>query len=234
MPANSVSTVTTFSWILYPYDHSLPVLYDEFVITAFRVFIEGNYIRIVLEEPSTPTRELEARQFAEKYTAELGRRLALPLRALTETEFASLPGWMDDGYSQMPNLQRIPRDPRWALRQARGKLLDSTDETLRRCYDYLQDADERSKESLSYLYKTIEAIENKLGGEGVAVAILNVEPALKRVKRLANASDRDERHAPTDPRCVRELTSSERDAALKDTRTVLRAYEMHLRATGQL
>jgi hypothetical protein len=88
---------------------------------------------------------------------------------------------------------------------------------------------EHLKEGLFYLYKVVDAIKNRLGGEKDAIAALkaigtlNIGTAYKNVKRLANESDRDERHAPRNPTTVRQTTAYERETAFEGTRAVLRA-----------
>lgn len=242
--ATNSAPVSTFSWFLHPSGQALSALdqlRDEFVVRAFRLVLCGDNLQLLLEGSSAMTREQEARQLAETYAKALARGLGQFLHLMTEQELGSLPAnASDDGSWQSAYGHRVSRDPRSALREARNALLASSNETLRSCYNYIQDAEERRKESLSYLYKAVEAIENRLGGEKDAIATLNavaiqnVGPAYKNVKRLANESDRDERHAPSDPTTIRQLTASEKEAAFEDTRTVLRAYEKYLRSTGQL
>jgi hypothetical protein len=241
MATHSAPTPTTFSWLLDPRSQSLPALRDEFVVRAFRLVLDGNELRLALEGSSAIRREQEARQLAETYAKALGRGLGPFLRLMTERELGSLPAYAsDDGSWQLPSVHRVPRDPRSAIREARNVLLASSDETLRSCYNYIQDAEEHPKESLFYLYKAVEAIQNRLGGEREAIAALNaiatlnIAPAFKNVKRLANESVRDERHAPSDPTMVQQVTASEKESALEDTRTVLRTYEKYLRSTGLL
>ena len=241
MATHSAPTPTTFSWLLDPCGQSLPALRAEFVVGAFRLVLDGNDLRLALEGSSAITREQEARQLAETYAKALGRGLAQFLRLMTEKELGSLPAYAsDDGSWQFPSGHRVPRDPRSALREARNVLLASSDETLRSCYNYIQDAEGHPKESLIYLYKAVEAIQNRLGGEKEAIAALNaiatlnVGPAFKNVKRLASEPVRDERHAPSDPTTVRQVTASQKESAFEDTRTVLRAYEKYLRSMGLL
>ncbi len=115
-----------------------------------------------------------------------------------------------------------------AIRRARNDLLGSEDHTLRRCYDYIQDAREREKESLFYLYKAIEAIEDKLGGERRAVELLSVGSDLKFVKRLANEPVRDERHAPKDADALQRPDRTDKAMARDCAIRILRAYEDYL------
>lgn len=149
MATHSAPTPTTFSWILDPCGQSLPALRDEFVVGAFRLVFDGNDLRLTIEGSSAITREREARQLAETYAKALERGRAQFLRLMTEKELGSLPAYAsDDGSWQLPSVPRVSRNPRSAIREARNVLLASSDETLRSCYNYIQDAEEHLKESL--------------------------------------------------------------------------------------
>ena len=231
---NPALNLTEFSWLLHPCGQALPWLRDEFAVGAFKLILNGDNLRLVLEGSQATTREHEAREVAETYVKALGPGLGF-LRLMSSEEFASLPAYAsDDGSAQFPHTRRVPRNPQFALRQARNKVLASGDPTLGSCYNYIQDAAEHPKNTMHYLYKATEAIERRFGSERATIKTLNVGPPLKNVKRLANEHDRDERHAPSDPTTIRDLTASEKDDAFEDTKKVVGAYENYLRSKGLL
>jgi hypothetical protein len=119
--------------------------------------------------------------------------------------------------------ERIDR----AIKEERGELVE--DETLRRCYDYLQAARRKQDESaLHELYKAVEAVEHRLGGESKAIEALKVEMEIKFVKRVANEGVKDARHAPKPDDLVQRVTGVEIGKATECTYTIVRAYERYL------
>ena len=70
------------------------------------------------------------------------------------------------------------------------------DETAKQIQIYYDHSLRQDDAALYYLYKVIESIENKFGGEAVGIAAVGEQVAWKAVKRLANESYRDARHAP--------------------------------------
>lgn len=106
---------------------------------------------------------------------------------------------------------------------ARNELIASGDESLRRCYDYQQEAKERqltvNKGEAAYAaYKAIEVLESRFGSEAMAVAALG--KMFKEAKRAANK----ERHIPE----VDRLQPNDPFRAVAFTSQVIQKYEQHL------
>ncbi len=222
--------MTTFSWVLYPHHEYLPVLADEFIAGHFRLRLRGNSLHVEVEAPATEDAGLEARELAERYIKTLAKHLAIRLRLLTIKEFQSLP---PIGMTTIRGVRKEQHERiRETIRKARGELLALEDRTLRRCYDYLQDAREHPKESLFYLYKAVEAIEYEFTGARKAIKALGIEAELKLVKKLANEPAGDERHAPKTADTTEHPKTTEKARALESVTCIVRAYEQYLRGRG--
>lgn len=216
---------TSFSWIIWPYHESLGFTSDEFVTGEFRVRLQGNGLTVETEQPESEKSHQEARQLAKRYIGMLGTHLPAPLRLITIEELAPMPAQVSTvRFPWRDEIQRF----REAKRRAREELLASGDPTLRRCYAYLDEAREHEEQSLSHLYKVIDAIENEFSGEQKAVQVLRIGKKGKKVKQLASEPARDERHAPKRAEKVQRPSPAERAQAMKDTIAVLRAYERHV------
>jgi hypothetical protein len=218
--------MTMFSWMLYPHHEYLPVLGDDFIVGHFRLRLRGNSLHVEVEAPRTKDAGLAARELAEKYATTLATHLAILLRLLTIEEFGSLLAESVTVRGLRPGERGGIED---AIRKARHVLMASEDETLRRCYDYLQDARGRPEESLFSLYKVIEAIEHPLGGERKAIETLKIGSDVKFVKKLANEPVRDERHAPKTEGAIRHPETTDKTRALEAATRIVRAYEQYIR-----
>ena len=86
--------------------------------------------------------------------------------------------------------------------------------------------------SLSNLYKVVESIEERLGGEARAIKALDLRKEIKFVKRLANESKKDQRHAPKPAEVVEGLNTGELGKANDYTHAIVRAYEQYMRSKG--
>lgn len=214
-----------YSWVLWPHHEYLLLLKDEFVVNEFRVLLKGNTLHIELEQSGNGETKSQARELAQKYIKLLFRHLQIPLRLVTVEELASMPATMITGRSLKPEEHGRVCE---AIRRARGEMLTSGDPTLRRCYDYIQEAQERERESLFYLYKAIKAIERQLRGEEKSIKVLKVGSELKFVKRLANAPAGDQRHPPKTEDAVRRPRHAEKARALDCAVRILRGYERHV------
>jgi hypothetical protein len=211
--------VTLSSWFLWPPYHLLLIASDEFVCGQCRVRLVGTSLEIEVSGTENP--EEVARSIAERYVKLLGEHLGVGLQVITPKEFGAMPAQMivQTGASREER-ERVGR----GIQKIRQEFVE--DDTLRRCYDYLQAA--RKKEgddSLHDLYKVIEAIEHRFGGEAPTIAALGVGPAMKFVKRVANERVRDARHAPRADEVVTPNTGAEVGKALEFTIEVLRACE---------
>ena len=217
----------TFSWVLYPHHEYLAVLGDEFIVKQFRLRVQGNSLQVDVEAPVKEKAEHEARELGERYVKTLASYLAIPLRLVTIEEFQSLPvtGMTIIRGLKKEGQQRVKE----SIRKARGELLASEDTSLRRCYDYVQDAREHPEESLFYLYKAVEAIEDQVGGEREAIKALDIGDDLKLVKKLANEPARDERRAPKSGEAIKRRETTDKARALESATRVARAYEQYIR-----
>lgn len=88
-------------------------------------------------------------------------------------------------------------------------------------YDYAKRQDDAA---LYYLYKVVETIENKFGGESAAIKTVGSGTEWKAVKRLANESYRDARHAPKPGDVIKKWTDSELKKCFKDVEVIVTAY----------
>jgi len=120
------------------------------------------------------------------------------------------------------------------VRLARGEILASSDPYLRRSYDYLERARDDETNRLFHLYKFVETLENSFGGEAELMKALDVETAVKTLKKLANHRQLDERHAPK----VLGEPSRASIEKLNDATTcgneIMRAYEKSLPYLGRI
>jgi len=119
------------------------------------------------------------------------------------------------------------------LGEARGLFSSATrekervingDETAKQILTYYELARRQDESALFYLYKIIEAIENKFGGEFQGIKAVGPATEWKAVKRLANESYRDARHPPKPGEIVKKWTAAEIKECFKNTETVVRAY----------
>jgi hypothetical protein len=202
---------------------------DEFVAGAFRIRLMGNFLELSFEGSGTPS-PAAARELADRYLAALKHRLVAPLWLMTEEEFLARTtppfGGMTAISASRADRERTHR----AVNEARNELLAAADPALRRIYDYLRKAQEDDgrldDNSIFYLYKAVETIEDALGGEAKAGQILGRLQEIKALKRAANERTGDERHAPLDPAATPPRADLGR--ALENTRAVVRAYEARL------
>jgi len=98
------------------------------------------------------------------------------------------------------------------------------DETAKQIITYHTEARRQPEVALFYLYKIIESIEHKFGGEAAGMAAVGEATAWKSVKRLANESYRDARHAPKPTEIIRKWTQTEIKKCFDDTEKVIMAY----------
>jgi hypothetical protein len=100
----------------------------------------------------------------------------------------------------------------------------SNDATAKQILIYHDQARRQDDAALYYLYKIVEAIENNLGGESEGIKRIGAGTQWKAVKRLANESYRDARHAPKPSDVVKKWTHAEIKECFKNTETVVMAY----------
>jgi hypothetical protein len=89
---------------------------------------------------------------------------------------------------------------------------------------YHNEATRQPEVALFYLYKIIESIEHKFGGEAAGMASVGAATEWKSIKRLANESYRDARHAPKPTDIIKKWTETEIKKCFEDTEKVIMAY----------
>jgi hypothetical protein len=212
----------TFKGMLWTHHLDMPGLSDEFIAEGFRVRLMGQILDVSFEALVTSS-EGSATSLAEKYVRTSGKCLAMPITMMTEAEWLQRTappfGKMTTSYSGREGRDHAME----AIRKARNELLISDDMTLRRCYDYLQDAQERmyaGNDGVVFdAYNALEVLEVKFGNEREAVAILG--QLFRKAKKAANTEGR---HIPEKFR----RPSDGSGGAMELTRQVIRKYEQYL------
>lgn len=215
------ATHKTFKWALWTHHGNVHGASDEFIVEGFRVRLMGPTLEVSFEASGTCSPD-SAKSLAEKYVKTLAKHLATVLTLMTEAEWLQRTappfGKMTTFYSKREDRGRVVS----AVREARNELLASEDKTLRRCYDFLQDALERmctiNDEAAYDAYKAIEVLEERFGGEKKAVAALG--NILKKAKTAAN----EKRHIPEKG----QLQPKASVGSVELTRQVVRKYERYL------
>jgi hypothetical protein len=217
------TTGKTFKWMLWPSHGELSTASDEFLAEEFRVRLMGNRLEVSFEAPGTCSLE-SVKVLAEKYVETLATHLVMLLSLMTEAE------WMKrttppfgNNMTMLCDNRRDPSRVMSAVRAARNELLPLEDETLRRCYDHLQDARKYlhtpNDEGMHFeAYKAMEVLENHFGGESKAVAALG--ETFKKAKTAANTK----RHIPE--KVQRQPKTSV--GAFELATRVIRRYEQYL------
>jgi hypothetical protein len=100
----------------------------------------------------------------------------------------------------------------------------NADATAKQILVYYDQAKRQDAAALFYLYKIIEAIENKYGGETDGIKAVGAGTEWKSVKRLANESYRDARHAPKPTDIIKQWSPVEIKKCFEDTQKVVMAY----------
>ena len=200
------STGETFKWMLWShYGHHFSA-YDEFVVVAeeFRVSMTGNTLQLSFEAASGTCSLDSAKALAEKYVETLAKHLVMPLTLMEESEWMlrTTPPCspMRAISANQEDLSRVRVSS--AVREARTELLASADETLRRCYDYLQDAREHvntPSDQGAYFaaYNAMEVLKGHFGNEEKAIAALG--NIFKRAKTAANAKRHHQKKGQLQP-----------------------------------
>jgi hypothetical protein len=215
------ATHKAFKWFLWPHHTNVHGVSDEFIAKGFRVHLTGSILEVSFEVSGTCSPD-SAKSLAENYVNALAKHLAKPLSLTTEAEWLARTappfGNMTMIYDDREDRGRVVR----AIREARNELLASEDETLRRCYNHLQDARERiytANEDAAYdAYKAIEVLVERFGDEKKAIAALG--KILKTAKTAANTK----RHIPKKGR----LQPKPSVESVELTRQVIRKFERYL------
>ena len=110
----------------------------------------------------------------------------------------------------------------------------NADETAKQILIYYDEARKQPNVALFYLYKILESIENKFGGEAAGIAAVGAKTEWKSVKKLANESYRDARHAPKPTDVIKQWSQEEIKKCFEDTEKVIVAYFMTLFPTSEV
>jgi len=98
------------------------------------------------------------------------------------------------------------------------------DDTAKLILIYHDHARRQDDATLFYLYKIIEAIENKFGGEAEGIKVVGAGSEWKAVKKLANVSYRDARHAPKPGDVIKKWTDADIKKCFENVEAVVIAY----------
>ncbi len=108
----------------------------------------------------------------------------------------------------------------------------SGDPTAKQILGYYDMALRQEDVALFYLYKIIELIEHKYGGEGASITALGLGPEWKLIKKAANASYGDMRHAPKPGDVVKKWSVTEIKSCFEAADKLILAYFGTLFASG--
>jgi hypothetical protein len=100
----------------------------------------------------------------------------------------------------------------------------NTDATAKQVLIYHDTALRQGDVALFYLYKIVEVIENKHGGEAEAIKVLECGTEWKHIKRSANESYGDMRHAPKPGDVIKRWTFEDIKKCFQDTEKIILAY----------
>lgn len=98
------------------------------------------------------------------------------------------------------------------------------DETAIRIFNYYDLATQQDDVALFYLYKVIEALENKYGGEKESKTKLGCNTEWNLIGKLANVSYADIRHAPKPGEKIKEWAQEEIKECFKAAEEIIHAY----------
>jgi hypothetical protein len=143
---------------------------------------------------------------------------------------------------EINKLQLLGRQIEEQLEKAREELAGSqraknnvikADDTANQILTYYDTALKQDDVALFYLYKVIESIENKYGGEAQGIKSLGCSSEWKSVKRIANESYRDVRHAPKPGDVIKKWSDADIKTCFQATEKVVLAYFASLFTTSQ-
>jgi len=117
--------------------------------------------------------------------------------------------------------------------QRAKSLVIGADSTATQILIYYETALKQEDVALFYLYKIIESIEHKYGGESQGLGALGCNSEWKLVKRIANASYSDIRHAPKPGDVIKKWSDTEIKTCFQATEKVVLAFFASLFKTPQ-
>jgi hypothetical protein len=123
-------------------------------------------------------------------------------------------------------VERRLTENRIALATARREKASviNADTTAKQVLSYYDAAVRQDDVALFYLYKIVEVIENKYGGEAEGIRVLGCGTEWKHVKRSANQSYADIRHAPKPGDVIKQWTNEDIKKCFEDTDKVILSY----------
>jgi hypothetical protein len=217
-----------FRRILWTRHDDIGTMSDGFVAESFRVRLMGTALELSFEGSGTPPPG-SASALGERYTKALSKHLVVPITPITEEEFLELTEPPLGNFVRTVDATTHGGHERQvrAIREARGELLGGGDQTLRRCYDLLQNASERMRKldaeglegAAHAVYKLIEVLEERFG-DSEAQAVEALGAVFKQTKRAANEA----RHIPKQD----QPHSVGFEKSVELARETVRAYERHL------
>ena len=215
------------SWIIRSFDDFQ--VSDEFVVEHFRLRLMGTLLKVEVEVVGDDA-ELRsaASALAYRYFAVLRQHVRSLISLMTLEEYAAVvpPFSQNVAFKGATTAERkILID---GVRLARHDMLVLSDPYLRQSYDYLEQARDDESNRLFHLYKFFETLRQSFGDETKLITALNVETAVKTLKRLANDKQHDERHAPNASGGASRLSGENQNLATNCAYEVLRAYERNL------
>ena len=219
-------------WILRHWD-DISELSDDFTVGRFRLRLEGNSLTVEAKEEADDELLSAARDLAARYINILRKHVSVLISPMTVEEFASMP-------AQAITIRRATSAERMclknAVRRARHEFFAAGEPCLQRCYDYIDQVHEDEHNCLFHLYNFVETLENAFGGEAKLMRALNMNKAVKDLKKLANdCSYYGTRHAAKVSGEVKRLSVEDRAAAMDYAYQILCAYEgyVHLTKSGK-
>ena len=100
----------------------------------------------------------------------------------------------------------------------------ASDETARMVTAYYNQAIQDEERALFYLYKIVDALKNKFGGETAAKQILKTDSDWRLIGKMANASYGDIRHAPKPADKIKEWSKDEIVKCFSAAERIISAY----------
>lgn len=107
--------------------------------------------------------------------------------------------------------------------RSKRKTIES-DETASRIISYYNTATQQEDVALFFLYKIIDALQNKFGGAIAAKQKLGIDDDRKLIGTIANASYSDVRHAPKPGEIIKPWTKEEIEDCFAAAERILAAY----------
>jgi hypothetical protein len=129
-----------------------------------------------------------------------------------------------DGLRKVIDEQREKKiEQRVSAQREKNKVINA-DPTAKQILIYHETALRQEDVALFYLYKIIETVENKYGGETEGIRALGCGADWKAVKKIANASYADIRHAPKPEDVIKKWSEAEIRSCFQATENVILAY----------